>query len=358
MPHIAAEGVSGTVNGYSVAFAQHPGYTNSNYTEDRYGLHEISETCLLAMVCDGHSSTDVIADMIKRHMPSILRESLTDAILADPVAIERVLVESFQEMDETIRSRWQDPYGGSTCTVAIVTPTHVVFAWVGDSPAILTDMDGNVQYVTRDHDCFNPDEVARLGALNPPIVCEEDHNFTMRMGDMMMSRAFGDFHSEPGMISVPDTASVPRVGRQRLIIASDFITERLTTLPDGRQLIKNILKPAEVAAEITGYFTPGTSVGDAVMMAITDRVESFYYEAKGTYNGDNATLGIIELGEVGVVAVGGRGLGRSSKGRSSSSKGRSSSSKGRSSSSKGRRSSKGRQTKSQKKLKHRSRRHR
>lgn len=345
MPQIIAEGVSGLVNGYSAAFAQHPGYSNRDYNEDRYAIYRIRETSLLAMVCDGHSNTSEIAEMLNRNLPPILRKKLTDAILDDPAAIQSALVESFLEMDQIIRDNWDNPYGGSTCTVAIVTPSHVVFAWVGDSPAILTDMEGNVQYAIRDHDCSNPDEVARLGALVPPIVCAADDNFTMRMGDMMITRSFGDFHAEPGMIAVPDTAIVPRMGRQRLIIGSDFLTERQVILPDGRPLITNVLTPAEVASEVTSFFTEGVSLGDAVMGAITSRVERFYYPPTGLYGGDNATLGVIELGEAGVVSVGGRS--RRGKGRSRSRSGRGRS-RGRSSKS----------SRTQKKLKHRSRRNR
>ena len=147
------------------------------------------------------------------------------------------------------------------------------------------------------------------------------------------------------MIAVPDTAIVPRMGRQRLIIGSDFLTERQVILPDGRQLITNVLTPAEVASEVTSFFTEGVSLGDAVMGAITSRVERFYYPPTGRYGGDNATLGVIELGEAGVVAVGGRS--RRGKGRSRSRSGRGRS-RGRSSKS----------SRTQKKLKHRSRRNR
>ena len=257
------------------------------------------------MVCDGHGGTDEVAELVRSNLPGHIVSKIASLDTLD--ALPDILRSSFAAMNGFLE-QVAGTRGGTTCTVAIVTPTHIVFAWIGDSPGILVDQSGSLLFATRDHDCSHEGEVARVTAAGGRCVTD-DKGITRLQGDTMNTRSFGDFHLSPYLIATPDIAIIPRTGTGKLILGSDYLTESFTRLPDGRSYIANLLHPADVAAELQPFLSSG-SLHESVSRAVETHVNSFYYpqptEESGRYLGDNATLVVVDLQEPGIVSLGGR----------------------------------------------------
>lgn len=128
---------------------------------------------------------------------------------------------------------------------AVITPTHVVCANVGDSRCIVgSTIDGATVSLTDDHKPSNPEERARIEKVGA-FVRDDRVN-----GELAMSRALGDFrykrnaelqtHEHP-VICYPDVAVHKRSGKgdQVLVLACDGVfdvmknDEVMVTAVDG-----------------------------------------------------------------------------------------------------------------------------
>lgn len=118
---------------------------------------------------------------------------------------------------------------GCTCVCAVITPTHVVCANVGDSRCIVgSTTTGTTIALTDDHKPSNPEERARIEKVGA-FVRDDRVN-----GELAMSRALGDFrykrnvelqtHEHP-VICYPDVAVHKRSGKgdEVLVLACDGV---------------------------------------------------------------------------------------------------------------------------------------
>lgn len=216
----------------NAAFASAQGARASQ--EDRAYIHGsfvLGHWCLM-MVLDGHAGTRV-ADFVLKAFPSLLKARIQalwpsspadgDAgasLPADPSALEdpyepnphdlaQCIKSAMMYLDDELRLEYPHTPSGACAVVALVTDSHYIVAHVGDCRAIIlqerseSDETGpglgafKSHTLTRDHEPRRPDEKARILAsghlvLNGRIAKEP------YMGDINVSRAFGDFEYKDG----------------------------------------------------------------------------------------------------------------------------------------------------------------
>lgn len=122
---------------------------------------------------------------------------------------------------------------GCTCVSAIITPTHVVCANVGDSRAVVglspaLFPDSQCKALTEDHKPQDPEERKRIERAGGHVM------FNRVNGELAMSRALGDFRyknnpalpeSEHLVISYPDVSIHQRSGNndEIMVLACDGV---------------------------------------------------------------------------------------------------------------------------------------
>ena len=100
---------------------------------------------------DGHID-DQVALTASQSLPHKLTEKIQELNgfnANDTATLEDAIEKSFLEFDsDLMQSKKFD--SGSTCTSVLVTPTHYLFANVGDSRSVLVSRD-KVRFETKDH---------------------------------------------------------------------------------------------------------------------------------------------------------------------------------------------------------------
>ena len=214
-----------------------------DYMEDRCGAFAL-DAIDVVYIADGHggSSTvqaihDNVREYSKMYYPNLhqLFGMLDDCACA------------IQEDKRPL-----DADDGSTLVIAFVHPDKIVIAHCGDSKAfVFDDSNGSVIWESKDHDCNNDDEVARIAKHNAIV-------FNNRvMGVLTVTRAIGDKELKPyGVVCTPDVAILPRSPNTTLVLSSDGLwagqtqesfKERLTSV---MQSSGGTRSPQEVAASL------------------------------------------------------------------------------------------------------------
>merc|ERR1712159_29290 len=104
------------------------------------------------------------------------------------------------EMRELPEVRSGEDHSGTTAVFAIVTPTHIIVANIGDSRAVMC-RSGQTIPMSFDHKPTNPPEQARIEAANGSVALSRVN------GDLAVSRALGDY-------SYKQTAHLPPEAQQ------------------------------------------------------------------------------------------------------------------------------------------------
>lgn len=123
---------------------------------------------------------------------------------------------------------------GCTCVCAVISPTHVICANVGDSRCVVgSTSTGATVSLTEDHKPSLPEERARIENGGGFVAMDRVN------GELAMSRALGDFrykrntalkvHEFP-VICYPDVAVHRRSGRKDevLVLACDGVWDVMT----------------------------------------------------------------------------------------------------------------------------------
>uniref|UniRef100_A0A1I7XPQ0 PPM-type phosphatase domain-containing protein n=1 Tax=Heterorhabditis bacteriophora TaxID=37862 RepID=A0A1I7XPQ0_HETBA len=111
--------------------------------------------------------------------------------------LEEGIKAGFLSLDENIRKRLDTDRSGSTAVCAMVTPTHIIIANLGDSRAVVSRK-GERSFGTEDHKVFIPyhdKERERIVGAGGSVMIQRIN------GSLAVSRAFGDFEykSVPGL---------------------------------------------------------------------------------------------------------------------------------------------------------------
>lgn len=277
-------------------------------TEDRIAIRKLTDTIDFFAVFDGHSGSAVArmtADLLPKRIQTSIEALVAAATAITPTALSEILRTAFIEHDKELArniSKLRD--SGSTATVALVTPTHVIFAYAGDSPAfIFNPFTGLLIHELGKHEPTLVSEAARIQAAGGTV--EIDEYGTPRVdGSLMVSRAFGDFSlkfspaapppfnidwTKMKVTAAPDVVIVERPQIGVMAIMSDGLVETST----------HLLKPLnQVAREFQiSLKTAGFNLTNASTAALQRHVAASVGSAgPGAYDGDDLSLILVDVG--------------------------------------------------------------
>lgn len=167
--------------------------------------HKTNVNPYLLIVADGHGKKgDKIAEFIVKEFEKRLNKSVLSLIDKD-------LLKAFDRVkDELADSELNFRKYGSTIILVIIYQTDEIYARVcnvGDSRMISGDT--SVDFKTIDHKPDSEDELERFKKINEHIPKKdklkvEYEGDIARIGNMAVSRSFGDYDTHPYIISVPD----------------------------------------------------------------------------------------------------------------------------------------------------------
>eukprot|EP00879_Flechtneria_rotunda_P000146 GHRR01000213.1.p1 GENE.GHRR01000213.1~~GHRR01000213.1.p1 ORF type:complete len:631 (+),score=184.85 GHRR01000213.1:186-2078(+) len=178
-------------------------------------------------VYDGHQGDAASIHCVKslhKHLHAQLHTELQQAQAAGLPAtpddvMEAALLQAFRLTDGELREMPLVSNSGSTATVALVTPSNIHLAWVGDSRAVVL-ADRQAVACTREHRADYKPEQDRVVAAGGRVF----FNSGLRvMGVLATTRAIGDYDLRSyGVVPEPEFINVPRQGgAEFLVLASD-----------------------------------------------------------------------------------------------------------------------------------------
>jgi len=209
---------------------------------------------------------------------------------------------------------------GSTATVVLVTETHIIMAYLGDSPCFMLDpATGHILQRMGKHEPSDAAEVERIQAAGGTVEVDE-HGIPRVDGALAVSRAFGDFSlsmsggkmdmaadwTKMKVTAHPDVMVWERPGHGILAVMSDGLVEGDTTL----------FKPLEeVSRAIYGGLVEHSNDLNATAKYVVQR----HTKMHPRYDGDDLSLILVNVGGGKVVHKGGKPMvkppTRKSKGR-------------------------------------------
>lgn len=288
-------------------------------TEDRIAIRKLFENCDLFAVFDGHSGSTVVrytAEALPRRIQTAIENTGgVQSFLQNPAQLIPLLKSCFIEHDKDLARQTAKLKNdsGSTATVALVTPTHIIMAFCGDSPAfVINPFTGMILHEIGKHEPTLLSETERIKAAGGYI--EIDEYGTPRVdGALMVSRAFGDF-----TLKWPEKADPPfESDWSKMKITADpdiVIWQRpqvgvLAIMSDGLvETPTNALKPtAQVGRDI--YVSLKASNYDLTKAATITNNRHKLANTVGNepYDGDDLSLVLVDVGlkEANVVQAAG-----------------------------------------------------
>ena len=291
-------------------------------TEDRICFKKLMEQCDLFAVFDGHSGAGIVRHTVE-FLPGRIKAALEAGgpdILADPEAIKAALREVFINHDKDLAknlSKLGD--SGTTATVALITPAHVIVAYIGDSPCFL--MNPNLGLILPGgemgkHEPTLATENARIVRAGGSV--EIDEMGVPRVDGLMVSRAFGDFS-----IKFPDPKSKPYGIKTPPPYDADWTQMKVTAHPDfvvwerPESGLLALMSDGMVETDTTAL-KPLPQVAADLFKALKDNAYDLPKTASaavkahvaasaphGDYDGDDLSLLIVDVGKGGSSPIGG-----------------------------------------------------
>jgi serine/threonine protein phosphatase PrpC len=282
-------------------------------SEDRYAKKDIPELSIsMFAIFDGHGGS-FTSEYAKDNLLNRIETRIKHKDGTPNTSIDRItelLHECFIAFDQelyVVQSENASASGavddsGCTTTVAVITPTHIIVAYIGDSPCILMQRgSGSVLNQIGNHLPSNPIETQRILAAGGKVV---DDNGTPRVSGLMISRAFGNFSikfnkyisdvtqidwTKLKITPDPDVAVWERKSNTILALCSDGFVET------QREDLKTNL---EVANDLNAALTiHKNDLEHAAKLAIDRHIETQTVNGK-PYDGDDLTLMLIYISPI------------------------------------------------------------
>ncbi|MCQ2821023.1 MAG: protein phosphatase 2C domain-containing protein [archaeon] len=174
---------------------------------------------------DGFEGSSVVLK-VQKDLHKIIGKKLLNK--AENVLIEHVLIESFYEIEEDIKKDEASFHCGTTATVALILNNYLYVANVGNSTAYLIENNNRVVRVSKDHDCKDQKEIARIKQHEGKII-----NGRV-FASLSLTRCLGDTdYKDYGVICRPSVSKTQLFSGNQytLVIASDGVWDALT--PDN-----------------------------------------------------------------------------------------------------------------------------
>lgn len=208
-----------------------------NIDESNQGLSPINFFC----VCDGHGG-DWVSSFVCKNLPKYY----TDKNVPPPFTKE-YHEKVFKIIQNQLLSNPKGYSNGSTCLTNIMyrynNEIHMNVLNLGDSRMVIVYNDYSCKQITTDHKPDEPNERARLERIGGNIV--KDDEGTYRIGDLSLSKAFGDGDHEPYISQVPDVYYKKITKETKYIVmACDGLWDVIETNELGNE-IKHIIEKSQ-----------------------------------------------------------------------------------------------------------------
>ena len=292
-------------------------------SEDRICIKNLLEQCDLFAVFDGHSGSGVVRQTVDL-LPKRIQAAM-GGVIPPPEQLKSILEKVFVEHDKELartlaqlpsEREMDDKDSGSTATVAIITPTHIVIGYIGDSPCFLMNPTTTVAtnliiHEMGKHEPTLAGETERIKAAGGTV--ELDEYGTPRVdGSLMVSRAFGDFTLKYKPLSNPpydsDWAKMKVTAHPDVVVWERPEAGLLAIMSDGLvETNTNALKPLpRVAADI--YHALKKHSYDLPMTAeavVAGHRRGSVGNSNQKYYGDDLSIVLIDVGKGRGISVGG-----------------------------------------------------
>ncbi|KAK6753093.1 hypothetical protein RB195_012600 [Necator americanus] len=273
-PKTAKTNCSGQGNGLRYAMASMQGWRvdmeDAHVVEVSMADREPYKDWSFFAVFDGHAGNVAADDAAENIMKTLMEtpqfEKVTEELRANGgilceksiALLEDGIKAGFLSLDENIRTRLDSDRSGSTAVCAMITPTHIIIANLGDSRAVVSRKDEG-SFGTEDHKPYHDKERERIVGAGGSVMIQRIN------GSLAVSRAFGDFEYknvpglEPNKQLVSPEPDVYVLERQKdkdefLVVACDgvydvmeneelcrFVESRLHVCDDLNQVCNDVL---------------------------------------------------------------------------------------------------------------------
>lgn len=210
-------------------------------------------------------------------------------------AISQALIQGYIDIDEELRlSDFMDS-SGSTAVCAVITPTHIICANVGDSRCVIGIDPAVAVTMSEDHKPSLPDEEKRVKAAGGFV------KFDRINGELAMSRALGDFQyknkalpvSEQIITCIPDIAIHKRSSLDKLVVlACDGIWDVMSNSESISYLMEIIPK---IPSSDNNSSNSSNSVGNNSEESALGLAESLIKLALNMGSTDNLSAIVVKL---------------------------------------------------------------
>ena len=174
-------------------------------------------------IYDGHGGS-YVSDFLKKNMPSYYCNKKINY----PIT-KKYHDDVFSYVQKEILKNPKGYTNGSTCLLAIIyrynNELFLNVANIGDSRLIGISKDGITKQITEDHKPDSVKEIKRIQKLGGEIHVDEDG--TTRIGDLSVSKSFGDEDNAPYISQEPDIYNVKLENMKYLILTCDGLIESL-----------------------------------------------------------------------------------------------------------------------------------
>ena len=202
------------------------------------------------------------------------------------------LVKTFVSLDETLRALPEVKEGadmsGAAAVVALLTPTHILCANLGDSRCVLRS-GGRTVHMSEDHKPEDLEERVRIEAAGGFVAGNRVN------GELAMSRALGDFRYKDSplldytlqkVITVPDIAVHRRCDDDELLLlACDGVFDVMSN-SEAVDFVHRILSPGSPSASSSGIISPEQAASELIDLALslesTDNISAIVLPLKLT----------------------------------------------------------------------------
>lgn len=177
-------------------------------------------------VYDGHGGK-YVSKCLAKTMPQLFLKNNQQFPLSS-----KYITDAYNHIQSSFKKKWfkLTNYCGSTCLIVfhykLKNETFLQVLNTGDSRCVLC-RDNFAMTLTKDHKPNWPEEKTRIEALGGKIY--RDYGDDWRIGDLSVSRAFGDINAEPYVTCLPEIFKYKLTNDDKfIIIACDGLWDVLT----------------------------------------------------------------------------------------------------------------------------------
>lgn len=231
------------------------------YMEDKHSIEfKIHEDYDYYAIFDGHG-TDKVAEFAKTYLKTIIKEELSNNV-DDPAT---ALFHSIMKFNNMIPKEMGNEAGSTAVIILRKNKTYWV-ANIGDSRIIMNSNKLAVK-ISEDHKPDSPSELKRITDLGGKVISV--YGVARVMGNLSLSRAFGDFYLHPYVTCMPDIYKVECNDTNKFFVAAtDGVWDVLSNQEVIDVVLNNSGKPISTSMKELIQIARSRGSGDNITILI------------------------------------------------------------------------------------------